>query len=586
MRQLLQEVFCNIRRVRPWSIVLAVLLCAALAVGGVSYAAASETVIVLGSSSNEEKSCDLAVFGREYTDGAGRVLALSSDAANIIAPGLSGEHMVRIRNENTFTVEYEIVVDTSAKSAVRVSLPIEVRVTAGLESPKQWQRLGDTVSETISGTLDAGQEMSFYYQWRWNDSDDALDTYLAHEATEMTIRAQARISATQKTVRRSGSSSGSGSSGGSGVRWSASSRNTGPGAITDASAPGTAGSADSVNGINSAGSANAGASTGTGVNGGTGAGKSLSDITRPDVTGYSNTTVMYSVPQSSAVMSAGSWTQIPAGRNIQGGMPGGLGGSAVSGIAGSSDMGTSTANMPITGMEGGPGVSTANDIMNGAPVGAAGSTTAVWIFTAADGTRPAGGWIYTTSMYAQSQHAASTGMTEASGTAASAGASAGASALAAGAQGADGASGTADSISTGSQTCGWYYFTSDGRLAVGWIRMPDSGRWCYTTPDAGERLGMLHTGWLYEKRDGRWYYLAPESGIMCDGWRMIDDCWYCFTRREDADDHEWRMEQTAGGYMTWNYYGRRSHSYGSMYIREYTPDGYFVDAEGRWVQGA
>ncbi len=574
MRQLLQEVFCNIRRVRPWSIVLAVLLCAALAVGGVSYAAASETVIVLDSTSNEENSYDLAVFGREYTDAAGRVLALSSDAANIIAPGLSGEHMVRIRNENTFTVEYEIVVDTSAKSAVRVNLPIEVRVTAGLESPKQWQRLGDTVSETISGTLDAGQEMSFYYQWRWNDSDDALDTYLAHEASELTIKAQARVSAAQKTVRRSGGSSGSGSSGGSGMRRTASSRNTGPGAITDASASGTAGSADSVNGTNSADSANVGASTGTGVNGGTGAGKSVSDITRPEVTGYSNTAVMYTAPQSSAVVCVGSWTQIPAGGNIQGGMTSGRGGSAVSGIAGSSDMGAPTANMPITGMAGGPGVSTA------------GSTTAGWIFTAADGTRPAGGWIYTTSMYAQTLQAASTGMTEASGTAASAGASEGASALAAGAQRADGAAGTAGSISTGSQTPGWYYFTSDGRLAVGWIRMPDSGRWCYTVPDAGERLGMLHTGWLYEKRDGRWYYLAPESGIMCDGWRRIDDCWYCFTRREDADDHEWRMEQTAGGYTTWNYYGRRSHSYGSMYIREYTPDGYFVDAEGRWVQGA
>ena len=519
MRQLLREISCNIRRVRPWGIVLAALLCAALVVGGASYAAASETVIVLDGSLNEERSYDLAVFGREYIDAAGRVLALSSDAANIIAPGLGGEHMVRIRNDNAFTVEYEIVVDTSTEPVVKVTLPIEVRVTAGLESPKQWQRLGDNISETISGTLDAGQEMSFYYQWRWNEGDDALDTYLAHEASELTIRAQARISATQKIARRSGSSSSSGSSGGSGVRWDTSSRNTGPGAITDTSTSGTAGSTDGANGTSGAGAANAGASTGTGVNGGTGAGKAVSDITRPNVSGYSNSIVMYPAPQSSAVMSVGGWTQITAG----------------------------------------------------------------WIFTAADGTRPAGGWIYTTSMYAQSLHAASTGMTEASGTVAGAGASAG---IAASAVEAVGAAGTADSISTVSQTAGWYYFTSDGRLAVGWIRMPDTGRWYYTVPDAGERLGMLHIGWLYEKRDGRWYYLAPETGVMCDGWRRIDDCWYCFTRREDADDHEWRMEQTTGGYITWNYYGRRAHSHGSMYIREYTPDGYFVDTEGRWVQGA
>ena len=583
MRQPLREISCNIRRVRPWGIVLAALLCAALAVGGASYAAASETVIVLDGSLNEEKKYDLAVFGREYIDAAGRVLALSSDAANIIAPGLGGEHMVRIRNDNAFTVEYEIVVDTSTEPVVKVTLPIEVRVTAGLESPKQWQRLGDNISETISGTLDAGQEMSFYYQWRWNEGDDALDTYLAHEAPELTIRAQARISATQKIARRSGSSSSSGSSGGSGVRWDTSSRNTGPGAITDTSTSGTAGSTDGANGTSGAGAANAGASTGTGVNGGTGVGKAVSDITRPDVSGYSNAIVMYTAPQSSAVMSVGGWTQIPAGGNIQDSMTSGLGESAVSGRAGSAYADTAATDMPRTGTSGGPGVSMAGGIMNDASGSAAGSTSAGWIFTAADGTRPAGGWIYTTSMYAQSLHAASTGMTEASGTVAGAGASAG---IAASAVEAVGAAGTADSISTVSQTAGWYYFTSDGRLAVGWIRMPDTGRWYYTVPDAGERLGMLHIGWLYEKRDGRWYYLAPETGVMCDGWRRIDDCWYCFTRREDADDHEWRMEQTTGGYITWNYYGRRAHSHGSMYIREYTPDGYFVDTEGRWVQGA
>ncbi len=515
---------------RAWGIAVTMLLCAALALGGVSYAAASETVIVLDGSTGEAKNYDLAVFGREYIDTAGRVLALSSDAMKIIAPGLCGEHMVRIRNENAFTVEYEIVVDTSSQSEVKVNLPIEVRVTAGLESVKQWQRLGDTVSEKISGTLDAGQEMSFYYQWRWDDSDDALDTCLAHEVPELTIKAQASISAVQKTVRRSGSSSGSGSSGGSGVRWDTAARGGGPGVVTDAEAAGVS----SADGAGNAGSAAGGTAAGADAADGskTAKGDAATDITRPDIAGYSDALVPYAAPQSPAVVSVGSWTQIPAQTVVTADMTGGV----------------------QQGTTGGP--------------------TVGWIFTATDGTRPAGGWVYTTSMYAQGLHDASMGVT--AGTAAGTGTQTGTQT---GLQ-------TEDGTAAGTPTAGWYYFTSDGRLAVGWIRMPDTGHWYYTQEDAGVRLGMLHTGWLYEKRDGRWYYLAPDSGIMCDGWRRIDDCWYCFTRREDADDHEWRMEQTSGGYMTWNYYGRRAHSYGSMYIREYTPDGYFVDSEGRWVQGA
>ena len=61
----------------------------------------------------------------------------------------------------------------------------------------------------------------------------------------------------------------------------------------------------------------------------------------------------------------------------------------------------------------------------------------------------------------------------------------------------------------------------------------------------------MQTGWL--KLDGQWFYLA-DSGAMLIGWQAINGNWY--------------------------YLGTD----GVMYEDTWTPDGFYVNGSGVWVQ--
>ena len=155
---------------------------------------------------------------------------------------------------------------------------------------------------------------------------------------------------------------------------------------------------------------------------------------------------------------------------------------------------------------------------------------------------------------------------------------------------ADKGSSTGANLVAGSVAAGYHVTQAD---ELGWVNDPQSGEWYYTTEKQADVSDMqsiltksvLYTGWLYESRDKSWYYLSPETGKMCTGWNKINGSWYYFALREDADDHDWNTELTENGIIKWNYHGHGVHSYGSMYVMEYTPDGYFTDSEGRWIQG-
>lgn len=58
--------------------------------------------------------------------------------------------------------------------------------------------------------------------------------------------------------------------------------------------------------------------------------------------------------------------------------------------------------------------------------------------------------------------------------------------------------------------------------------------------------------------DGQWTF-TDENGNMAVGWCLIDGSYYYFS--EESDAHR-----------------------GRLYVNEQTPDGYFVDADGKWIQ--
>ena len=61
----------------------------------------------------------------------------------------------------------------------------------------------------------------------------------------------------------------------------------------------------------------------------------------------------------------------------------------------------------------------------------------------------------------------------------------------------------------------WYYFDKNGNSSSGWVRI--NKIWYYLDP----ATGIMKTGWL-QSNDGNWYYLDDESGAMLSKTRTPD----------------------------------------------------------------
>ena len=96
---------------------------------------------------------------------------------------------------------------------------------------------------------------------------------------------------------------------------------------------------------------------------------------------------------------------------------------------------------------------------------------------------------------------------------------------------------------------GWNYINDNGAKAVGWTKTPSG--WYYL-----DTSGLMKTGWLQDA-DGKWYFLDTAKGIqegkMLTGWNWIDG--YCY------------------------YFDNQS---GALLVNTTTPDGYEVNADGKW----
>jgi len=89
---------------------------------------------------------------------------------------------------------------------------------------------------------------------------------------------------------------------------------------------------------------------------------------------------------------------------------------------------------------------------------------------------------------------------------------------------------------------------------LGWTQTPSG--WYYLDTDSG----IMQTGW---KKDaaGHWYFLntakGAAEGIMLTGWNWIDGYCYYFNSQSGPDQ-------------------------GKLLVNTTTPDGYKVNADGKW----
>lgn len=93
-----------------------------------------------------------------------------------------------------------------------------------------------------------------------------------------------------------------------------------------------------------------------------------------------------------------------------------------------------------------------------------------------------------------------------------------------------------------------YYASATGKLLTGWL-VKDGNTYFF------DKNGRLKTGWIYD--DHNWYY-SKENGIVT-GWQMIPDA--------DATEK-------------WYYFEKET---GRMVTDDITPDGYYVNADGVWI---
>ena len=106
----------------------------------------------------------------------------------------------------------------------------------------------------------------------------------------------------------------------------------------------------------------------------------------------------------------------------------------------------------------------------------------------------------------------------------------------------------------------WSYY-EDNTAVTDWKKI--NGTWYYFDSN-----GVMTTNW--QKVSGAWYYM-DNSGAMQTDWKKISNAWYYFNVDGVMQANRW-----VGDY----YLG----SSGEMLVNTTTPDGYRVDASGKWIQ--
>ena len=72
--------------------------------------------------------------------------------------------------------------------------------------------------------------------------------------------------------------------------------------------------------------------------------------------------------------------------------------------------------------------------------------------------------------------------------------------------------------------------------------------------------------------------MDPTTGEMLTEWQLIPDLGYVYLN-PDAPQPTWAYDEAL---KTWVYMEGAGRPYGSLYMAEWTPDGYYVNADGVW----
>ena len=109
----------------------------------------------------------------------------------------------------------------------------------------------------------------------------------------------------------------------------------------------------------------------------------------------------------------------------------------------------------------------------------------------------------------------------------------------------------------------WYHFDASGYMQTGWLNL--DGTWYYLNDDGS----MAKDTWI----DGT-YYVDASGAWVVEGWQQNSYGWWYQRANGTYPASEW---ETING--TWYYFDAN----GYMLADKATPDGYYVDANGAWI---
>lgn len=166
---------------------------AAAYTGSAAKAKAQESAFQV-SDDNQIWSTETAIelFQTEYKNADGSVTAESADGKKILAPGTGGSYTFRLKNTGKSTADYKVWVETGLSDQM-TDVPLEAKMSGDqgwlLGEKDSWAQASALNGVAADGTIGAGRtaEYTIYWQWPYEQGDDALDTGMGDASVDQDL---------------------------------------------------------------------------------------------------------------------------------------------------------------------------------------------------------------------------------------------------------------------------------------------------------------------------------------------------------------------------------------------------------------
>ena len=138
----------------------------------------------------------IELFKADYTNANGEVTVKSADGRKVIAPGTEGSYTFSLKNTGNTSADYKIWVEAEISSDM-TGVPLQTRMFGDNEwllgDKNSWEQAEDLNGVSTSENIGAGKsaEYTIYWQWPFEQGDDAADTGLgdasAHQEMSYTV---------------------------------------------------------------------------------------------------------------------------------------------------------------------------------------------------------------------------------------------------------------------------------------------------------------------------------------------------------------------------------------------------------------